>query len=160
MWACSPGVGSALSKTCGAAGSCTRSWQHLQVHARQVLRQCLALGLAALLVLGCASAWGSVRGTALQGGELSLKARMVGGEGLFEDLALLGVHALGLGTEPPGLQPGELERDALDLGVAPLDAARLRVDPLVLRIDVLGLLADVGQHLRCQLGQFSGAESL
>ena len=48
-----------------------------------------------------------------------------GGEGLLEDLALLGVHALGLGAEPPGLQPGELERDALDLGVAPLDGLGL-----------------------------------
>ena len=130
------------------------------VHARQVLRQCLALGLAALLVLGCASAWGSVRGSALQGSELGFQARLVGGEGLLEDIALLGVHALGLGTVPPGLELGELERDALDLRVAPLDALGLRVDPFVQRVDVLGLLPDVGQHLRCQLGQFSGAESL
>jgi hypothetical protein len=125
-----------------------------------VLRQCFALGAAALLVLGCASAWGAVRGAALQGSELRLQARVVGGEGLFEDLALLGVHGFGLGTEPPGLELGELERDALDLGVTPLDALGLRVELLGLRVDVLGLLPDVGQHLRRQLGQLSGAERL
>ena len=125
-----------------------------------MLRQCLAFGLAALLVLGCASAWGSVRGAALQRGELSFQARLVGGEGLLEDVALLGVHALRLRTEPPGLELGELERDALNLRVAPLDALGLRVDALVLRVDVLGLLPDVGQHVRGQLGQFGGAQSL
>ena len=130
------------------------------LHARQVCRQCLALGLAALLVLGCAAAWGAVRDTALQGSELGLQARLVGGEGLLEDLALLGVHALAPGAEPPGLQLGELERDALDLRVAPLDALGLRVDPLAQRIDVLGLLPDVGQHLRGQRRQFGRAQTL
>jgi hypothetical protein len=125
-----------------------------------VRRQCLALGLAALLVLGCSAAWGAVRGAALQGGELSFQARLVGGEGLLEDLALLGVHALGLGTEPPGLELGELEGDALDLGVPPLDALGLRVDPLVQRVDVLGLLPDVGQHLHGQSRQFVRAQTL
>ena len=96
----------------------------------------------------------------LQGRELGLQVGLVSGQRLFEDLALLGVHALALGAELPGLQPRQLERDALDLRVAPLDRLRLRVDALALRIDVFALLGDVGQHLRRQLGQFGGAQSL
>ena len=126
------------------------------VHARQVGRQCFALGLAAWLLLGCTGAWGG----ALQVRELGLQARLVGGQRLLEDLALLGVHALGLRTELPGLQSGQLERDALDLRVTPLDGLRLRVDALVLLADVFALLADVGQHLRCDCGQFASAQRL
>jgi hypothetical protein len=55
--------------------------------------QGFALGLARLLVVGCVSAWGAVRSSALQGFELSLQARMVGGEALFKEAALLSVHA-------------------------------------------------------------------
>ena len=77
----------------------------------------------------------------LQGGELGLQAGLVGRECLLEDLALLGVHALALGAELPGLQPRQLQRDALDLRVAPLDRLRLRVDALALRIDVFALPA-------------------
>jgi hypothetical protein len=50
--------------------------------------------------------------------------------GFFEDAALLGVHALDLGTEFPGLQARQLKCEALDLGVAPLDGLRLGVDLL------------------------------
>ncbi len=110
---------------------------------------------------------GAVRGAALQGGELGLQTRTVGGEGLLEDIALLGVHALGLGAEPSSLQLGQLERDALDLGVAPLDTLGLRAHPRVQRVDVLGLLGDVlglrgdvGQHLRGQPRQFGRAQTL
>ena len=94
-------------------------------YARQMIRQGFALGLARLLVIGCVSVCGDVRGSASQGFELSLQARMVGGEGLFKEAALLSVHALGLGAEPPGLQPSQLEQDAFDLGVAPLDGLSL-----------------------------------
>ena len=38
VWACRPGVGSALSKTWGAAGSCTKIWQHLQAHLPRIWR--------------------------------------------------------------------------------------------------------------------------
>ena len=38
VWACSPGVGMALSKTCGAAGSCTINWQHRQAHLPRIWR--------------------------------------------------------------------------------------------------------------------------
>jgi len=124
-------------------------------HARQVGRQCFALGLAAWLLLWCAAAWG---GALLQGSELSLQAGLVGGQRLLEDVALLGVHGFGLGTELPGLQAGQLERDALDLGVAPLDGLSLGVDAFVQCIDVLGLLPDVRQHLLCECGQFNSAQ--
>jgi hypothetical protein len=65
-----------------------------------------------------------------------------------------------LGAELPGLQPGELERNALDLGVAPLDGLGLRADSLGLSVDVLGLLGSVGQHLRCEVGPIARAECL
>ena len=137
------------------------------VHARQVRRKCFALGLAAGLLVGCTGAWGGVWGGALQGRELGLQAGLVGGERLLEDVALLGVHGLGLGAELPGPQPRELEGDALDLRVAPLDGLRLGVDPPVLLANVFALfanvfalLANVGQHLRCHYRQFASAERL
>ena len=86
------------------------------VHARQMGRRCLALGLAAWLLVCCGAACGG----ALQRGELGFQAGLVLGACLLEQRALLGVHRFGLGTELPGLQPGQLERDALDLGVAQL----------------------------------------
>ena len=98
-------------------------------------RQRLALGLAAWLLVWC----GAAEGCGLQRGELGLEAGLVGSARLIEQRALLGVHGFGLGTELPGLEPSKLERDALDLGVAPLDG-------LGLRVDALALLADVSQH--------------
>ena len=99
--------------------------------------------------------------------ELGLQARLVGAQRLLEDVALLGVHGFSLGAKPPGIQRGELERDALDLGVAPLAALGLRVDPLGQRVDVLrlpgdalGLRGDVGQHLRDLPRQFGRAQAL
>jgi hypothetical protein len=102
---------------------------HALVHARQVRRQGFALGLALVGVLGllvwCSAVFGSINACGLQRGELGLQVGLVGGTGLFEQRALLGVHGFGLGTELPGLEPGKLERDALDLGVAPLDGLGL-----------------------------------
>ena len=122
------------------------------VHARQVGRQCFALGLAAGLLLGCTGAGGAALGGGMQGCELGLQAGLVSGQRLLEDVALLGVHGLGLGAELPGLQPRQLEGDALDLCVTPLDGLRLRFDPFVLFADVFSLLANMGQHLRCKDG--------
>jgi hypothetical protein len=120
------------------------------VHARQVCRQGFALGLAAWLLVWCSAA----DGCGLQRGELGLQVGLVGGTGLFEQRALLGVHGFGLGTELPGLESGELERDALDLRIAPLDGLGLRVDALALLTDVsvalvklLALLSDALEHL-------------
>ena len=104
------------------------------LHARQVRRQRLALGLAAGFLV-----WrrGPAAGLRLQGGKLGFQAGLVGGQRLLEDLALLGVHALGLGAELPGLQPRQLEGDALDLRVAPFDRLQLRINALALFNDVL-----------------------
>jgi len=87
-----------------------------------MIRQRLALGPA--LLSWCTWLWGSARGLLrglLQRRELRLQAGLVGGQGLGEQLPLLGAHALGLGAELPGFEPGELEGDLLDLRVAPLD---------------------------------------
>ena len=129
---------------------------HALVHARQVRRQWLALGLAAWLLVWCSAADGG----GLQRGELRLQVGLVGSTGLFEQRALIGVHGFGLGTELPRLEPGKLERDALDLRVAPLDGLGLRVDALALLGDMFALLADVGQHLRSDCAQFIRAERL
>jgi hypothetical protein len=121
----------------------------------QMLGQRLALGAAALVV--CCLA---LRGLALELLELRLEARLVIGHGLFEQAPLLGAHRLGLGTELPGLQPGELEGDLLQLGgLEPqlgllalelarllLDCARLMRDALVALLQVLALLAQLPQH--------------
>ena len=103
---------------------------------------------------------------ALQGQQLRLQAGLIFGEGLLEHLALLGVHAFGLGTEPPGLQACQLERDPLDLHVLELDRLRLAcdlfvalVELLALLVDELALLTDASQHLRGNIGQRTGAQT-
>ena len=118
-------------------------------------RQAFTLGLALAfwLLVWCVAA--NVCAL-LQRGELGLQAGLVSRTGLLEQRALLGVHAFGLGAVLPGLEPGQFERDALDLGVAPLDALGLRVDALALLADVFALLTDVGQHLRGHPGQIGG----
>ena len=58
---------------------------------------------------------------------------------------LLSTHALGLGTELPSLQARQLEGDALNLGVAPLDGLGISVDAFGLLGNVLTLLVDLGQ---------------
>ena len=50
---------------------------------------------------------------ALEGLNLGLQRSLVFGQRVFEDLALLGVHALGLGTEAPGLVAGQLKGQLL-----------------------------------------------
>ena len=111
-------------------------------------RQGLALGLAAWLLVWC----GAAEGCGLQCGELGLEAGLVGSARLIEQRALLGVHGFGSGAELPGLEASELERDALDLGVAPLDG-------LGLRVDALALLTDVSQHFLGHGGQCFGAQT-
>jgi len=125
------------------------------VHAWQVGRQGLALGLAAWLLVWC----GAAEGGGLQRGELGLEAGLVAGAGLIEQRALLGVHTFGPGAELPGLEAGKLERDALDLGVAPLDGLGLRVDALALLADVFTLLGNVSQHLLGHGGQVFRAQT-
>ena len=83
--------------------------------------------------------------------QLRLKAGLVRGQRLFEDLALLGVHALGLRAESPCLQPCKLKGDLLDLRIAPLDGLRRRIKPLALLADVAVLLRNVSKHLLYKL---------
>ena len=103
----------------------------------------------------------------MQGLELGLQAGLVGGQRLGEQLALLGAHALGLGTELPAPQLRELECDLLDPRVPPLDVLLRRTQPLVLRANMRGLLAnirgllvDTRQQLRNQLIQFFSTQTL
>ena len=129
-------------------------------HAHQVLWQGLALGLAAWFNCGCGNF-----GQVLQRIQLGLQAGLVGGQGLFEQLALLGVHGFGAGGELPRLQAGQLEGDALERGglelelsLAPGDELVARGDDLVLLGNVLALLTDARQHLLRQCGQFRRTE--
>ena len=129
-------------------------------HAHQVLGQRLALGLAAWLISRCGN-WRQV----LHRFELSLRAGLVGGQGFFEQLALLGVHGLGAGGKLSGLQAGQLEGDALERGglelelsLAPGDELVARGDDFVLLGNVLTLLTDARQHLLRQCGQFRRTE--
>ena len=99
------------------------------VHARQVCRQCLALGLAAGCLSGARRLGRRLRAcsAASWASRLAWSAAQVS-----SNIARCSAFMrFGLGAELPGLEPRQLERDALDLGVAPLDGLRLRVDPLV-----------------------------
>ncbi len=123
----------------------------------QVFGQGLALGAAPRLgrcrIRLCA-------GLGLQGFELGLQAGLVGGQRLLEQLALLGVHAFGLGRELPCLQARQLEGDALELGVLEFDGLVALGDLLALPVDSTALLADVLEHLCGHLGQRTRAQTL
>ena len=125
-------------------------WFVVVLHTSQMFGQCLAFGLTRRRF---ASRLARRTGFALQGIELRLKTCLIGRQRLFEQLPLLGVHALGLGTEAPGLQAGQLKRDALDLDVTKLDGLRLRGDELA-------LLADVLQQRGRNFSQCTGAQTL
>jgi hypothetical protein len=104
-----------------AAGAGRALGLHDLIDPREVRWQGLALGLA----FGWALLWRWLRGAlGLQRFQLRLKAGLVRGQRLLEDLALLCVHALGLRAESPRPQPCELEGDLLDLRIAPLDGLR------------------------------------
>jgi hypothetical protein len=78
---------------------------------------------------------------------------LVRGQRLLEDLALLGVHALGLRAESPRLQSREFEGDLLDFRIAPLDGLRRRIKLLALLTNAAVLLRNMGKHLRRKLGK-------
>jgi hypothetical protein len=63
--------------------------------------------------------------------QLLAQARLVLGQRLLEQAALLGIHGLGLGAELPALAPGQLEADLLDLGLAQCDLAVLALQQRV-----------------------------
>lgn len=130
------------------------------INAGQMGGQRFAFGTTAWRLVGRWGAWSAVLQGSKLGSKLGFQVGLVGSKSLFKQAALLRVHALGFGTKFPGLELGQLEGDALDLRVTPLDGLGLRVDLFGLLCDVLGLLcelfgllADVQQHLRRQVGQ-------
>jgi hypothetical protein len=97
----------------------------VMVHAAQMFGQCLAFGLACWRF---ASRLALDTRLALQSFKLGLKTGLVSGQGFFEQLSLLCIHAFGLGGKAPGLQARQIKHDALDLDVTELDGLRLRGD--------------------------------
>ena len=163
MWRC--------TKNC--AGTTGLPFAHVLAHAHHrlaAIRRWAAgvLGLVLMfdthqvfgqrLALGAAPRLGRRRiklraGLRLQGFELGLQAGLVGGPRLLEQLALLGVHAFGLGRELPCLQARQLEGDALELGV-------LEFDGSVALGNLLALLADALEHLCGHLSQRTRAQTV
>jgi hypothetical protein len=97
-------------------------WLMVVVNTFEVLGQGLALWLTSGVGL-----WSVARclGGRLQCGELGLQVRLVGCQRFFKQLALLGIHAFGLGAEAPGLEAAQLKGDAGDLGIPELDGLGL-----------------------------------
>jgi len=97
-------------------------WLMVVVHPSKVLGQGLAFGLAAGV-----GVWRVARHVegGLQCFELGLKVGLVGGKSLFKQLALLCIHAFGLGRELTGLEAAQLKGDAGDLGIPELDGLGL-----------------------------------
>lgn len=117
--------------------------------ATQVLGQRLTARLALVLRRRLVSLIAFV----LQCLQLCIEIGFVFGQRRFEQLALLGAHRLGLRAELPTLQPGELEHDALDLGVLELDLAIPLRDVRVLGFErglLGGQLRAIGGQLRQQ----------
>ena len=92
------------------------------VYPFEVLGQGLAFGLAAGV-----GVWRVARH--LEGGpqrfELGLQVRLVSSYRFFKQLALLGIHAFGLGSKLPGLQAAQLKGDACDPGIPERDGLGL-----------------------------------
>jgi hypothetical protein len=77
----------------------------------------------------------------------------------LEQAALVCVHGLGLGAVGPALEPGQLEVDLLDLGLAHRDLAVLALQQCVAlgqRLVTLGQLLRLILHLLLQLGNQRG----
>ena len=110
----------------GLAASAGRVlWLMVVVHPFEVLGQCLAFRLATGV-----GVWGAtwhLEGS-LQRFELGFQVCLVGRHCFLKQLALLGIHAFGLGRKLPGLQAAQLKGDAGDLGIPELDGLGLRFD--------------------------------
>ena len=113
----------------------------------------LGQGLTLWLTSG-AGLWRVARfsGGRLQCCELGLQVCLVGCQGFFKQLALLGRHAFGLGTEAPGLEAAQFKGDAGDLGIP-------EPDGLGLGLDLPALLANVCQDASGQLGSGGRAQT-
>ena len=99
-------------------------------------------------------------GLGLQRFELGLQAGLICGQRFLEQLALLGVHGLAAGGEPPRFEPRQLERDAPGLGVLELDGPVALGNLLALRGNALALRFDLLQHLRGHSGQRRRAQTV
>lgn len=133
-------------------------WLVVIVHPPQMIGQHLAPGFALDLLVGRCRCLVVL---CLQRLQLRLQAGLVFSQRLLEHLPLLGVHAFGLGTEAPGLQACQLERDALDLDVLELDGLRLLGDLLALCSDAREhLLGHRRDCLRAQTTQVQGSERM
>ena len=131
--------------------------------ATQVLGQRLATRLALVLRNGLVG----LIAFALQCLQLRIEIGLVFGKRRFEQLTLLGVHCLGLRAELPALQPSQLERDALDLGVLVLDLTVPPRDVGVLRLEgglgcaqLLDIRGQLRQQRRCKLVHGTLAQTL
>jgi hypothetical protein len=117
--------------------------------------QVLGQRLAARLALHVGECLVRRIGIALQDQQPRGQIGFVLGQRVLEHPTLLSVHRLGARAELPGLQPRELERDALDLRVLEQDLAVPPGDVLVLRgnhrVARVQLLVALGQ-LREQRG--------
>ena len=112
---------------------------------------------------GQALAFGLARGVSVCSGarhlarrfqrcELGLKVRLVGSKSFLKQLALLSIHAFGLGSKLPGLEAAQLKGDAGDLGISELNS-------LGLRFDLPALLTNVCQHAGGQFGSGGRAQT-
>ena len=121
----------ALERTAATAGRVLRLV--MDFAARQMSRQCLALGL---LLLACVL----LAGPDLI--ELGLQRRQVGVDRLFEQALLLGVEGLGLGRELQSLEHRHLVVDLVDQRLLEGDLPIAALDELIL-----------GRHLGHQRAQ-------
>ena len=83
--------------------------------------------------------WRPVGQLGLELFDLCLQVGLVFGQGLLEHLPLFGVHGLGPGREAPCLEPRQLERHLLELGLLVLQVPRLVLDALVARLDAASM---------------------
>lgn len=87
----------------------------------EVFWQGLTFGLMAGVMLGvCRVA--TILGGRFQCCKLCFQIRLVGRQRFFKQLALLGIHALGLGSKLPSLEAAQLKGDAGDLGTPELNS--------------------------------------
>lgn len=109
------------------------------------------------LASACAQAKSQI--TVTQALELLTQRGFVLHQRFLEQAALVCVHGLGLGAVGPALEPGQLEVDLLDLGLAQRDLAVLALQQCVAlgqRLVTLGELLRLVLHLLLQLGNQRG----
>ncbi len=127
--------------------------------ATQVRRQRVAARLARRSLGLGAGGRRSRLGLMKQALELLTQGGFVLHQRFLEQAALVCVHGLGLGAVGPALEPGQLEVDLLDPGLAQRDLAVLALQQCVAlgqRLVTLGQLLRLILHLLLQLGNQRG----